>query len=54
MTTYVRAQSGGQYHWCKNCDDYPKYIGTTTTTRPEGYLCDQCRDKQEKGNCDLR
>jgi hypothetical protein len=51
MTLYVKPVGGEEYHWCKNCSNYPEYIGGTTTTRPEGYLCDQCKAKERNGNC---
>jgi len=53
MTTYVKAKGSSQYHWCKNCSDYPSSsnIASTRATRPDGYLCDQCRAKERNNNC---
>jgi len=51
MTTYVKAKGSSQYHWCKNCSDYPSKIEKTTTKRPTGYLCDQCKRKEKNNNC---
>lgn len=54
MVTYVKAYGSSQYHWCKNCRKYPKHIEKTTTVRPEGYLCDECKAKERNNDCRLR
>jgi predicted SprT family Zn-dependent metalloprotease len=51
MPQSVQSVQGGQYHWRKNCSDYPALTGHSTYTRPEGYLCDQCRAKERDGAC---
>ena len=54
MTTYVHSTRDPQiYHWCTNCSKWPASIGGSTTTRPEGKLCDECRDKERNGTCEV-
>ena len=52
MTVYVHAvEVPNIYHWCKNCAKYPARIGGSTTGRPEGQLCDECRAKERNNDC---
>lgn len=52
MTTYVHSTGDPQiYHWCRNCSKWPSNIGGSTQNRPEGKLCDECKAKENNGNC---
>lgn len=52
MATYVHAPGVPNiYHWCRNCSDYPSSPQGTTTVRPVGQLCDQCKAKEAAGTC---
>lgn len=52
MATYVHSPGVTNiYHWCTNCSKYPSISAGAKTTRPEGQLCDECREKEERGAC---
>jgi hypothetical protein len=52
MTLYVHAPGVRNiYHWCRNCSKYPSRVGGSTSTRPEGKLCDECKAKERNGTC---
>jgi hypothetical protein len=52
VTTYVHSVSDPQiYHWCTNCEKFPQSIGGSTQVRPEGKLCDECRQHEANGSC---
>jgi hypothetical protein len=52
MTLYVHAPGVPNiYHWCRNCSKYPSRVGGSTSTRPEGKLCDECKAKERNGTC---
>jgi hypothetical protein len=50
MATYVQSNSN-TWHWCRNCSKYPSAPKKTQTTRPSWDLCEECKDKERKGNC---
>ena len=54
MTTYVHAVGVPNiYHWCRNCRKFPKTIGGSTKVRPEGKLCDECREHEKNRTCNV-
>ena len=50
MVEYVRGSRNDMWHWCKNCTQYPMYIYQKVSVKPPN-LCEQCKTKQENGNC---
>lgn len=51
MSTYVQGHNTDNWHWCRNCSQYPKTIEKTQTTRPKGDLCNQCLAKEKVNDC---
>jgi len=51
MVDYVRGSEYDNWHWCKNCTQYPMYVYQKTTIEPPSHLCDQCKTKYKDGNC---
>jgi hypothetical protein len=52
MTTYVHAVGVPNiYHWCTNCRKFPQNVGGSTQERPEGKLCEECRQREASANC---
>ena len=57
MTTYRRRKDKDTWHWCTNCSNYPRNPDDVTETKPDkerpdsGELCNECRGKEDKGNC---
>lgn len=49
MSTYVKRKSSDTWHWVRSCSNYPSSgeIDKTTTTRPRGDLCNQCKAKEK-------
>ena len=50
MVKYVRGSQNDNWHWCKNCTQYPMYIYQNTAAKPPN-LCEQCKTKEENGDC---
>jgi hypothetical protein len=48
---YVQAQDSPVWHWCHNCSQYPKRLANSQSRRPVWRLCDECREKEEGGDC---
>ncbi len=51
MVEYVRGSEYDNWHWCKNCTQYPMYIYQKTSVEPLSKVCEQCKTKEEDGNC---
>jgi hypothetical protein len=51
LVEYVRGSETDKWHWCKNCTQYPMYLYQKTSLEPPSDLCDQCKAKEENGNC---
>ncbi len=51
MATYVQAPGSDNWHWCKNCSNYPSTIEKSQTSRPATDLCNQCKSKENSGDC---
>ena len=52
MTTYRRRKDSDTWHWCKNCSNWPKEDYEEITTKPTyGELCDECKGKDKRGEC---
>ena len=50
MVEYVRGSQNDNWHWCKNCTQYPMYIYQKVSAKPPN-LCEQCKSKEVSGNC---
>jgi hypothetical protein len=54
MTTYRKRKGSDTWHWCRNCSQWPTsdYEEVTTAGRPTtGELHNECRSKEQEGNC---
>lgn len=54
MPTYRKKKGKDTWHWCTNCNNYPKtdYEEKHLDKRPtNGELCDECLGKEKKGEC---
>lgn len=51
MAKYVQAEGSDNWHWCQNCSNYPSNIAKSRKTRPRTDLCNQCKSKEDNGNC---
>lgn len=51
MVEYVRGSQRDNWHWCKNCTQYPMYIYQRIATKPPSDLCEQCKTREENRNC---
>jgi len=48
---YVKGSEIDDWHWCKNCTQYPAHILVRLTNpkrRPRSHLCPQCKEKEGK------
>lgn len=48
---YVKGSGHDNWHWCKNCTQYPLYIYERRFDRPESKLCPQCKEKEDNKDC---
>ncbi len=48
---YVKGSEMDNWHWCKNCTQYPMYVRQRQFTRPSTKLCPQCKAKEDNGDC---
>jgi len=53
IVDYVKGNQNDNWHWCKNCTQYPMYIYQKTTFEPFYHLCEQCKAKVENGICQI-
>jgi len=52
MAEYRKRHDSDTWHFCRNCSNWPTTNYATRRTRPSsGELCNQCKDKEDKGNC---
>ena len=54
MKLYKRRKGHDTWHWCKECSEYPTMRSDVQATayRPlVGEFCQQCKSKEEKGDC---
>jgi hypothetical protein len=52
LASYVQGPNSDNWHWCKNCTNYPQTIVKRRDTRPtSGDLCNQCKSKEREGIC---
>jgi hypothetical protein len=54
MIAYRRKKSSDTWHWCMNCTHWPAadYYEVTAPNLPDsGELCDECKEKRDKGEC---
>jgi len=49
MVEYVRGSERDNWHRCKNCTQYPRYIYQKTSAKPPSRLCEQCELKVKNG-----
>jgi hypothetical protein len=51
---YVRGSEIDNWHWCKNCTQYPAYVHSRIShprQRPRSHLCPQCKAKEDNKDC---
>jgi len=49
---YRRLKGKYTWHWCSNCNNWPKADYDTSAAKPtRGELCNECRAKQSAGTC---
>ena len=48
---YVRGSDHDNWHWCKNCTQYPLLVYGRQSDRPLFDLCSQCQAKEDNGEC---
>ena len=53
MVDYVKGSQNDNWHWCKNCTQYPMYIYQTTPFEPFYHLCEQCKARVESAICQI-
>jgi hypothetical protein len=54
VPTYRKRKGTDTWHWCRNCSNWPtsNYEEITTSGRPtSGELDNECRSKEQAGNC---
>jgi hypothetical protein len=51
MVEYVRGSETDNWHWCKNCTQYPMYIYQKTSIEPHSRLCEQCKTLEKNMDC---
>lgn len=54
IVDYVRGSEIDNWHWCKNCTQYPAYIHSRMShplQRPRSHLCPQCKEKEDNKDC---
>lgn len=55
MVEYVRGSQRDNWHWCKNCSQYPLYIFQRYSAKDKAKppnLCEQCKAKEQLGTCE--
>lgn len=54
LITYRKRKGGDTWHLCKNCSHWPtaNYVDKESSSRFKGELCNECKAKQNAGNCD--
>lgn len=51
-STYRKRKGGGDtWHFCSNCQHWPRSNYDEQSTRPSGELCNECKSKRERGEC---
>jgi signal peptidase I len=48
---YVKGSDHDNWHWCKNCTQYPEFAFASQWERPLSDLCPQCKTKEDNGEC---
>jgi len=48
---YVKGSDHDNWHWCKNCSQYPVFIYSRQWDNPLSDLCPQCEAKEDNGEC---
>ncbi len=49
---YVKGSEHDNWHWCKNCTQYPPYVYERRFVKPQSKLCPQCEAKENNGECE--
>ena len=55
MVEYVKGSEQDNWHWYKNCTQYPIYVHVRLTNpkkRPKSGLCPQCKEKEDNATLD--
>ena len=48
---FVKGSDFDNWHWCKNCTQYPLYVKKGRFDRPRSKLCPQCKALEDNNNC---
>lgn len=52
MAQYRKRNDSDTWHWCANCQNYPRSGYTTSSGRPRsGEKCNECKAKDRRGDC---
>ena len=51
MAKYVQAPDSDTWHWCRNCSGFPQTVANETDERPGSDLCNECKAKEDAGDC---
>jgi hypothetical protein len=52
MTVFRRKRSRDTWHFCTNCEDWPKDDYVEKNQKPnDGEFCNQCRAKERQDTC---
>jgi hypothetical protein len=52
MVEYVKGSEADNWHWCKNCTQYPMVVYVKRSVRPGSDLCPQCKAKEDNEECE--
>jgi hypothetical protein len=48
---YRRSKRSDTWHFCRNCRHWPTSNYVERGTHPGGELCDECRAKRKRNDC---
>lgn len=53
MPTYRRRKDSDTWHWCRNYSNYPtgSDVETRSNKPTSGELCNECKAKEDRGEC---
>jgi signal peptidase I len=48
---YVKGSDQDDWHWCRNCTQYPVFIYDRQSDRPRSRICPQCKAREDNHDC---